>query len=201
MTKDAFGDKERAEEAVYFRKEDEKLIAKLRENARLQEIVQALAESLQAKNPELLRRVVGLGITLESGPALLLAPLVQVAWADGKVSDRERETVLRLADARGLEEGSPARAQLVAWLDKRPKNVLFDTAMEVLHAGLASVPQDLREDRLKQIVHACHEVAEASGGLAKILGLSSGVSHEERAVLDAIARTLRDDGEPGGTAR
>ena len=191
MTKDALKDRERAEESVYFRQQDEKLIAKLRENARLQEVVSALAESLQASNPELLRRVMGLGITLETGPALLLAPLVQVAWADGKVSDRERETVLRMASARGIEEGSPARALLMGWLRVRPTNVVFDTAMEVLHAGLAVVPPDLRKERLKQIVDACHEVAEASGGLGKILGLASGVSHEERAVLDAISATLR----------
>ena len=63
MTKDIFEERERAEEAVYIRSQDEKLIEKLRENARLEEIVQALAESLQARNEELLRRVMALGIT------------------------------------------------------------------------------------------------------------------------------------------
>src|SRR5215475_665352 len=146
MTKDIFEERERAEEAIYFRAQDEKLIQKLRENAKLEEIVKALAGSVQANNPELLRRVAALGVTLETGPAFLLAPLVQVAWANGRITDRERETVLRLAGARGIEEGSPARAQLLAWLQKRPADALFDTAMEVIKAGLAVVPQDLRED-------------------------------------------------------
>ena len=90
MRKDIFEERERAEEAVYFASQEEKLIEKLRENARLEEIVKALAESLQANNPELLRRAMALGITLETGAAFLLAPLVQVAWAEGSVSPRER---------------------------------------------------------------------------------------------------------------
>jgi|SRR5215831_3967276 len=191
MTKDIFEERERAEEAVYFREQDEKLIEKLRENAKLEEIVKALAGSLQAKNPDLLRRVMALGVTLETGSAFLLAPLVQVAWADDKVTDRERETVLRLAGARGVEEGSPARAQLLDWLEKRPADVLFETAMEVIKAGLSVVPPDLREDRIRRIEKACHEVAEASGGLAKVLGLGSGVSHREKALLDGMGAALR----------
>src|SRR5262249_42445046 len=193
MTKDIFEERERAEEAVYFRAQDEKLIEKLRENAKLEEIVKALAGSLQANNPELLRRVAALGVTLETGPAFLLAPLVQVAWANGRVTERDRETVLRLAADRGVEEGSPAGAQLVAWLRKRPADALFDTAMEVIKAGLAVVPKDLREDRIKRIVQACHEVAEASGDLAWILGLGKGVSHNEELLLDAISKTLRSN--------
>jgi hypothetical protein len=34
-------------------------------------------------------------------------------------------------------------------------------------------------------------VAEASGGLGKVLGLGSGVSGKEEALLDAISSTLR----------
>ena len=65
-------------------------------------------------NPELLRRVMELGVTLDTAPAFLLAPLVQVAWAEGEVTEREHKTVLRLAGARGVEESSPAHAQLLA---------------------------------------------------------------------------------------
>src|SRR5262245_19650527 len=176
MTKDIFEERERAEEAVYFRSQDEKLIEKLRENARLEEIVQALAESLQARNPELLRRVMALGITLETGPAFLLAPLVAVAGAEGQEKERERDTVLRLARDRGVEEGSPADVRLREWLEKRPEDSLFDMAIEVLKAGVSVLPPDLREERVRRIVRACHEVAEASGGLARLLGLKSGVS-------------------------
>src|SRR5262245_21448619 len=191
MDRDSFKERERAQEEGYFRAQDAKLLEKLREDARLEEIVLALAEQLQVDNPELLRRVIALGVRLDTGPAFLLAPLVQVAWAEGKVTDRERDTVLRLAAARGVQPGSPAHAQLLKWLEERPSNDLFDTAMEAIRGGLAVLPPEEREQRLKRIVQACQEVAEASGGLAKVLGLGSGVSSEEDALLAAISTTLR----------
>jgi hypothetical protein len=191
MDRDSFKERERAQEEGYFRAQDAKLIDKLREDARLEEIVLALAEQLQVENPELLRRVIALGVTLDTGPAFLLAPLVQVAWAEGKVTDRERDTVLRLAAARGVEAGSPAHTQLLKWLQERPRDNLFDTAMEVIRGGLALLPPEEREQRVKRIVQACQEVAEASGGLAKVLGLGGGVSSEEDALLVAITTTLR----------
>jgi hypothetical protein len=201
MDRDSFQERERALEEGYFRAQDAKLIERLREDARLEEIVLALAEQLQVENPELLRRVIALGVRLDTGPAFLLAPLVQVAWAEGKVTDRERDTVLRLAAARGVEAGSPAHTQLLKWLQERPSDDLFDTAMEVVKSGLALLPPEERDERLKRIVQACHEVAEASGGLAKVLGLGSGVSGEEEALLEAISTTLRGHGQLEKDAR
>jgi DNA-binding Lrp family transcriptional regulator len=65
MTKDIFKDRERSEEERFIRDRDAKLIEKMREKARLDEIVKALAESLQVSDPALLDRVRELGITLE----------------------------------------------------------------------------------------------------------------------------------------
>jgi hypothetical protein len=192
MEKDIFKERGRGQEAAYFRNQDAQLIEKLRESARLEEIAGALAEKLQVDNPELLCRVMDLGVTLDTAPAFLLAPLVQVAWAGGEVTEREHKTVLRLGGARGVEERSPAHVQLLEWLQERPPDTLFDTATEVIKVGLSVLPPGEREERIKRIVQACHEVAEASDGLAKLLGLGSGVSGEEESLLDTITTTLRD---------
>jgi len=190
--KDLLKERERGFEADYFRKQDEELLAKMRERARLQEVAQALADKLRVDDAELLNRVAALGLTRETGPAILLAPLVQVAWAEGEVTHREREVVLEIAAARGIEAGSPPRAQLEAWLSHRPSDALFETALEVMKAGLAVFPQDERDGRIREIVAGCRRVAEASGGtLAKLLGLGTGVGDEEAAVLDAIGEKLR----------
>jgi hypothetical protein len=192
MERDSFKERARADEEVYFRKQDAKLLEKLREDAQLDEIVMALAEKLQVDNAELLRRVMGLGVTRDTGPAFLLAPLVQVAWGEGEVTGRERDTVLRIAAEHGIEAGSPAHAQLLEWLRERPADDLFDMAMEVIKFGLAAMPPDERDQRIKRIVQGCREVAEASGGgLSRMLGLGSGVSGEEESLLDAITTTLR----------
>jgi hypothetical protein len=191
MSGDIFKDRERAYEADWANAHDAALLEELRQRGRLEAITKALATKLQADEPELLHRAIALGVTLDTGPAFLLAPLVQIAWAEGKVTDQERETVLRIAVGRGIEEGSPAHAQLVAWLGKRPSDQLFDTAVDVIKAGLAVLPPVEREERVAVFAKACHQVAEASGGLWRVLGLSSGVSAQEHSILDHIRSSLR----------
>ena len=108
------------------------------------------------------------------------------------MTDREREVVFEIAASRGVGPGSPAHAQLEAWLLERPPNALFETALEVMKAGLALLTPEERDDRTRGIVEACSRVADASGGgLAKLLGMGSGVSGEEMAVIDAITMKLR----------
>ena len=192
MSSDIWRDRERGFEEQWALVHDAELIEKLRSQARLEEITEALAKKLEVDQPDLLRRVIDLGITLETGPALLLAPLVQIAWAEARVTEQERAAVLRLAVARGLAEDSPAYAQLVVWLDKRPSDALFDTAVEVIQAGFAVLPPAEREARVVVFAKACEQVAEASGGgLARLLGMHHGVSAQEHAILDRIKASLR----------
>ena len=192
MENELFKDRGHANEAAYFRQQDAKLIETLRERAPLDQIAAALGEKLQVEHPELLERVRKLGLTVDTAPALFLTPLVQVAWVDGTVSNQEVEAVLRLAEARGVELDSAIQGQLAKWLQDRPSDELFDVGLEVIKYGFAVLPEDERDDRIKRVVEACHEVASASGGgLAKVLGLGSSVSSIEASMLDLINSTLR----------
>ena len=189
--RDIFKERGRSLEDEYFQKQQAKLIEKLRERARLDDIAEALAMKLQIDDPELLHRIMALGVTLDTGAAFLLAPLVQVAWAEGKVTDPEREVALRLAEERGVEKGSPAHAKLLEWLRARPADAIFDAAIQAIKEGLSVLTAEEQADRVKRITEACREVAAASGGgLSRLLG-GSGVSGEEESVLDRIAATLR----------
>ena len=192
-----FGDREKAMEEAYFRQEDAKLIKKLNEKAQLDEIALALGEKLQVDNPDLLTRVRQAGVSLDTAPALFLAPLVQVAWAGGSVTKAERHAVLRLARGRGIDPASPAYAQLEEWLKHRPDDELFETAVEVIKYGFSVLPPNEREQRITSVVDACHDVAEASGstlgfvlGLKNVMGLNS-VDDSEASMLDLIATRLR----------
>ena len=192
MENEIFKDRERANEAAYFRQEEARLLESLRKRAPLEEIAKALGEKLQVDNPELLERVRLLGLKPETAPALMLAPLVQVAWAEGEVTNKEADTVLRLIQHRGIEADTPAYGQVINWLENRPSDELFDTAVEVIKYGFSVLPDAEKEERIKKIVEACNEVAEASGGgLVKVLGLGSGVSGVEAQTLDTITSTLR----------
>ena len=192
MENELFRDRERANEANYFRQEDAKLLESLRARAPLDEIAKALGEKLRVDNPELLQHVRDLGLSPEAAPALFVAPLVQVAWAEGSVTPAELDTVLKLAASRGVTPNTPPHDQLLAWLKERPSDAVFDTAVEIIKYGFDVLPPAERDDRIKKIVEACHEVAAASGGgLAAMLGLGSSVSNAEASLLDDIRRTLR----------
>jgi hypothetical protein len=187
-----FENREKAMEADYFRQQDASLIKKLREEANFDEIAKAIREKLQVDNPELLGRVRDLGVTPDTAAAFLVAPLVQVAWGGNSVTPQEREVVLRLARERGVEDGTPAQAQLLAWLATRPPDELFETAIEVIKYSLAVLPRHEQESRIQRLVAACHEVAKASGSkISWVLGLFDGINSSEASVLDTITRALR----------
>ena len=192
-----FGEREKAMEDSYFRQADARLIDKLRQQAHLDEVALALDEKLQVDNPGLLERVKKAGVTLENAAALFLAPLVQVAWAGGSVTKAEHDAVLRIARDRDIAPESASYAKLDEWMKQRPDDELFVTAAEVIKQGLAVLPHKEREERIKRILDACHEVAEASGttlgfvlGLKNLMGIDD-VDQDESEILDMIAHTLR----------
>ena len=189
MAKDLFRDRERGEEAAYFRQQDAKLIAKLRQKAQLSEIAHALAEKLRADEPALLERIQKLGVTLDTGSAFILAPLVEVAWVDGEVSDAERDTILHIAKQRGVSPGSADYRQLLDWLAHRPSDEVFRTSLEAIRIGLSVLPPDESEQRIATIIKACEDVAQAKGWLTEMLRLD-GVSYAESAVIAAIRSHL-----------
>ncbi|HSE25331.1 MAG TPA: hypothetical protein VLB68_26955 [Pyrinomonadaceae bacterium] len=190
MAKDVFRDRERGEEEAYFRREDAKLIAKLRQKAQLSEIAHALAEKLHADEPALLERIQKLGVTLNTGSAFILAPLVEVAWIDGQVSDAERDTILDIAKQRGVEQGSADYDQLLDWLAHRPSDEVFRTALEAIRIGLSVLPPEESEKRIATMIKACEDVAQAAGGIAQLFHMD-GVSYAESALIAEIRRHLK----------
>lgn len=192
MTRDVFQERERGIEAQWARKHDEELIQKLRERAKLDEISQALAKKLRVDDPSLRQRLIDLGVTHDTGPALFLAPLVAVAWADGKVSDREKDAILEMAAARGVEPATPVHDQVLEWLLRPPPRDLVDAALEVLRAGISVLPDAERGQRVEAYAASYRRVAEASGGgLGRVVGLASGISPEEEALIERMVAVLR----------
>ena len=192
MTNNIFEDREHALEANYFRQQDAQLIDKLRRNAKLDDIATSLAAMLEVDNPDLLVRARQVGITADTAPALFLAPLVQMAWAENSVGRAERKAVLRLARGRGIDPKSQSYAQLEEWLSVRPAEELFEISYEVLRAGFAVLPRQEADERINRVVESCEEVASASGrGLLAPLGLGNTVSRAEAELLERIAAELR----------
>jgi hypothetical protein len=189
MTRDIFRDRERGEEEAYFRQQDARLIEKLRQKAQLSEIAHALADKLNVDEPALLERIQKLGVTLDTGSAFILAPLVEVAWVDGDVSHAERDTILYIAKQRGVEPGSADYQQLLDWLAQRPSDEVFETSLEAIQIGLSVLPPEEAEQRIATMIKACEEVAQAADWITELFRLDS-VTYQESAVIAAIRRHL-----------
>jgi hypothetical protein len=107
-----------------------------------------------------------------------------MAWADGWVSRAERQRILELAKLHGVELGTPAYAQLLGWLSRRPRDKFFEGTWVAIQAILRSLPAAEREARIHALVKTCHDVAETSGALFHK------ISAAERRLLEDIEKQL-----------
>jgi hypothetical protein len=177
----------RALEEEYFRKRDRELIEKLRKAKADDDAKEAMGASTGLQDPALRQTLLDLGFTPDTVSLLPLVPVVQMAWAEGGVTKNEFELVMKLAAARGIADGSPARRQLADWLGTRPAAAVFTGAGRLIRAMLASGSQQVSDLSADDLVAYCEQIAGASGG---VLGMGR-VSAEERALLRSIAAELK----------
>lgn len=127
-----------------------------------------------------------LGYTPETVMLLHLVPLLQVAWADGGVSNRERALIVEAARTHGIEPESVADTQLATWLVERPSADFFEQTLNVIGKILRARPVDERDTAQHDLLAYCRAIASASGG---VLGLGK-VSAEEETALARISQEV-----------
>ena len=127
------------------------------------------------------------GIAIAS--AFGLYPLVEIAWADGTVDEKEREAFLRAAAEHGLAVDTPGHDALRAFIKETPRA----DARKAWFAWAEAVNQKLtpleRRKVREGLVKRARAVAEASGGF---LGLTNPVSDNEARVITRIEETFAD---------
>jgi hypothetical protein len=143
-----------------------------------------LGEQAGVADEGILQDLQALGYTAETVTLLHVVPLVQMAWAEGNVSDRERDLIVEAARARGVEPGSAADRQLASWLTRRPSEDFFEKTLRTIGAILQAQPPETRAASEKDLLSYCTAIAAASGG---IMGFRT-VSDEERQILERISR-------------
>jgi hypothetical protein len=181
--KDAIHQRGQALEDEFFHRVDEKLRANLRESIEREKAREQLSGATGFQDTQLLDHLLDGGFQAASLTALALVPTVFVAWADGSVTDKERQAVMNAAMQRGLEHEPAALAMVEAWLQKHPPRSLWKLWKEYAEAVHATVSPTLAEMLNKEILRQATIVAEASGGT---LGFGK-VSKDEQEILDEIA--------------
>jgi hypothetical protein len=176
----------RSLEEEYFRKKDRELIEKMRRAAAADTARQGLQAKTGLQDPELVAELEALGFTPDTVVLLPLVPLIQVAWAEGGVTDAERKLITDLARKRGVAQGDAADRQLAEWLSHRPSDDVFARVTRLVRAVLASPTQQGAMSG-EELVKLSEDIANASGG---VFGLKR-ISAEERALLTELARALK----------
>lgn len=155
----------------------------------------AVADKLGIADTELAGRLVDLGFGADMVGIFSLLPLVYVAWADGEVSNAERNKILTVAEGRGATLDSDGYKFLESLLERKPSAAFLGTCLDTLRAIYAALPEGEAENARQDIVSLSLTVAGASGGFLGLFG--NKVSAEEKALIQEIVRELNldDSGE------
>jgi hypothetical protein len=181
----ALGDRRKALEEQFFTKHNEQLRQQLRESQEKQASRDALARVAGEAHPEVLDKLVELGISPETWAALEIVPLIEVAWADAKLEEKERSAVIKAAEANGITADSPSHALLEDWLRHRPDGRLLAAWAEYVVGLCANLDAAQKEALRDEMLGRARTVAEAAGGF---LGLGSKISREEEVVLQQLEK-------------
>ncbi len=185
---DFLGDRRKALEEEFFRKENEKLRAHLRAQMERQDHREFLARASGISDKAVLDHLIALGLDGQTVAALGLVPLIEVAWADGRMEDVEHKAVLAAARDRGVDDASPAGLLLDGWLSTPPPPRLLEVWTEYVRALSENLDAAERDTLRNDVIGRAREVAEAAGGF---LGMSSKISQAERAMLERLEAAFK----------
>ncbi|HEY8155253.1 MAG TPA: TerB family tellurite resistance protein [Myxococcota bacterium] len=189
MSGEAFEKRRKAFEEEFFQKQSQKLVDKLRETLQKKQTREELQQLTGIQDAGVLDTLMAMHLAKDTFAAFALYPLVEVAWADGSVDEKERKAFLAAAAEHGIAPGSPAHAALEEFVKTTPS----DDTRKAWYAWAAELNRKLDAAERKKVrdglVQRARAVAQASGG---ILGLGSKISANEQRILDAITRAFPD---------
>lgn len=177
----------RSLEEAFFRKQDEKLIEELRRKEADQSRKKTLAEISGIADERVLDQLVEHDIHPETLAAFSLVPIIEVAWADGKIDTAEKDSVLHAVEHTGIAKDSVAFQIVQQWLQRRPEPTLLLLWKDYTRALMADLDEDARDQMARTVLQHARTVAEAAGGF---LGMKR-TSAAEEATLDSLAEAFK----------
>ncbi len=189
MSGDAFDKRRQALEEEFFKKHNRKLADKLRETIEQKQTREELEQLTGIQDPAVLDTLMALHVDKSTFAAFGLYPLVEVAWADGKVDDKERAAFIAVAAEFGITPGTFAHTTLEEFLRQTPR----EDARKAWYAWADALNRRLdateRGKVREGLLRRARAIAEASGGF---LGMGRKISANEQRVLDAIEKAFSD---------
>lgn len=181
------GNRGGAVEEEFFKRHEAVLLERRRVDEQRRAARAALAAASRITDEALLDQLVTLGITADTLIALSLVPLVEVAWADGKLEDSERRAILTAARAAGLGSESAGLRLIESSLSEHPPPRLRELWRHYIKSVCATLSPEEKETLRAEMLQRARSVAEAAGGF---MGLGSQVPSQEEALLTELAQAF-----------
>lgn len=188
---------EKSQEELYFRKKNQALIERMRARLAREQDVAGMRADTGVEDQALLEHLTELGVTRETVRVLPLVPLLQVAWADGRVHEDERRQLIEAAEEAGVSEG-PSREAFDRMLERRPSEDFFNTALDFVRAMLEALSPEQAADARGNLESLARRLAEVNAGV--FFGIFGWIPSEQRSALRRIARRLSEQ-RPEATER
>lgn len=183
MTLKTLDDRREALEEAFFRKQNDALLARLREREEREHQREDLAEAMAYHDEALLDRLLDVGLRAETWLAVSLVPMVEVAWADREVAAAERDVILEAAAEQGVGPETDARALLEQWLEERPPPRLREAWKAYVSAVKQSVDAEGLETFHEDTFTRARAVATATN---HVLGFGRAITNAEEQVLEDL---------------
>ena len=187
-------ERERALEDAFFQKETRRLLEAMHERQTHEEQFEALSRTIGISDTKIVEPLLELGLRESNFTALVMAPLISVAWADNRMEKDERRLIARSAEELGIEAGSDGAQLLDLWLEHRPHESLLDAWSAYVHELCAVLDESARERLRDDIVSRAKLIAR---GIAKSFLRASGPTEDERDVIKRIEETFETAGKKG----
>src|SRR5262245_22347903 len=186
MAKDIFQLRELFLEQEYFGKKEFALLEKLKAVFQKKVDKESIRKATGVTNEQLLDRLVAMQLNGEVMSAFQLYPLVEIAWADGDLSESEARSVLAAGEKLGLRPGTRAYRMLEDRLHNGPdpeaRKIWFLYAEELQKVLSPNELETFRKDLLER----ARGIVAGTGHLERLLVDVGG----ERKILKAIERAL-----------
>jgi hypothetical protein len=168
---------------AFFLKRDKQLIEDLRRIEKLKETKKILSQVSGITNDEVLQKLIDLDIRPEIVATLALIPLIEVAWADGKIDEKEKAAVLEAAKESFISKNSPDFDLLKQWMEHKPDKKLLDAWKHYIKGICHELTQHQKGALKKDLIGHARQVAQSAGG---ILGFGNKISKAEQEMLTKL---------------
>ncbi len=170
----------------FFTGVEDAIIKRLQSEAQTPEGQQKLALVSGINDPKLLQELADIGVNAESFAAVLMSPMVLVAWADQQVDDAERVAILAQIQANGITEDSIPYVLIEHWLHQRPPHDLAHVWQQCTTALMGRLTDHGKQTLAEKLMHQIRLVARASGG---VMGLGA-ISGHEKLLIQKLEATI-----------